>query len=70
MSKCLMLNSLSYGGTQVSLLYQQQKYERRTREMRWVLLPYLYFQHLLVWIMLLLYFTEDFSFVYFDNNCE
>ena len=28
-------------------------------KLRWVLLPHLYFQHLVVWVMLLLYFTKD-----------
>ena len=27
-------------------------------KLRWTLLPHLYFQHLVVWVMLLLYFTE------------
>ena len=61
-------NVPSYRGTQVSSVYRcferekQRNYEQgSTMEMRWVLLPHLYFNHdLVVLIVLLLYFTEYF----------
>ena len=57
MSKCLLLlMHLHNRGTQVSSLYRcfehekQRNYETSsTMEMRWVLLPHLYFQHLVQW---------------------
>ena len=76
--KVFNANAPSYCGTQAFSLYRcfecekQHNYElRSTMEMRWVLLPHLYFQHFVVLIVLLLYFTEHFlSFFLQKESCD